>query len=204
VTAWTGFDVLTHAVESYVSPKAQPAADALALAAAAIVVRDLPAVLASESNAGARERLAWASTTMGYNLSTVGTCLPHRLDKAVCALHPEIPHAQAVACFYPAWAETSWPGCPDRFADLTALLDPGSASLSVTQRARDFARAVVDFARRLGLELCLSSWGVGVDELPLLIERVAGDIRVNPVAVEPAQLADHFRRAIERDAQTCG
>ena len=41
---------------------------------------------------------------MGFNLSCVGTCLPHRIDKAICALHPSIAHGQCIALLYPAWA----------------------------------------------------------------------------------------------------
>ena len=85
VTAHTGFDVLAHAVESYVSPRAHPIADSLALAAIRTVCQWLPEVLTDPPNLEGRTHLAYASTTMGINLSCVGTCLPHRIDKALCA-----------------------------------------------------------------------------------------------------------------------
>jgi alcohol dehydrogenase len=78
LTAQTGFDALTHAVESYVSPKAQPICDALALQAIQDVAEFLPVALANPHHARAREKLSLASATMGINLSMAGTCLPHR------------------------------------------------------------------------------------------------------------------------------
>ena len=100
-TACTGFDCLSHAIESYVSPKARPDTDQLALRAIQLVTQYLPAALADPLDILAREQLALASTTMGINLSCVGTCYPHRVDKALCALHPEILTAKAWRCSTP-------------------------------------------------------------------------------------------------------
>ena len=85
-TACTGFDCLSHAIESYVSPKARPDTDQLALCAMQLVTQYLPTALANPLDILAREQLALASTTMGINLSRVGTCYPHRVDKRACAL----------------------------------------------------------------------------------------------------------------------
>jgi alcohol dehydrogenase len=196
VTAQTGFDALAHAVESYVSPKAQPLADALALDAVAAVVAALPVALAEPHNAAARERLSLAAASMGYNLSCVGTCLPHRLDKPLCAFYPHIAHGQAVAFFYPSWAAYSWRGCPDRFARVTALLDPSTASWPV-ERAAACAARLAAFIRGIGLGRPMASFGVtlGPEEVPLLTRRVSGDPRVNPVPVEPERLAEFYRLA---------
>src|SRR5262249_49625686 len=135
VTAQTGFDAFAHAMESYVSPRAQPMADVLALNAMQAIVAFLPVALAEPRHAVAREQLALASTTMGYNLSCVGTCLPHRLDKPLCARFPQIAHGQAVAWFYPAWAKRSWPGSPERFSQIAAILEPEADPWKVEEGA---------------------------------------------------------------------
>ncbi len=198
VTAQTGFDALAHAVESYVSPKSQPLADALALQAVAAVVTSLPIVLADPHHAAARECLALAATSMGYNLSCVGTCLPHRLDKPLCGLFPQIAHGQAVAFFYKVWASYSWRGRPDRFARITALLDPTTADWPIEQAAAACADGLATFIARIGLGRQLAEFDVKLTpaDVAFLAERVSGDLRVNPVPVDPGQVADFFRDAL--------
>jgi alcohol dehydrogenase class IV len=181
VTAATGFDALAHAVESYVSPKAQPLADLLALTAIKDIVRWLPLALAEPHHAEARAGLALAATTMGWHLSWVGTCFPHRIDKALCALHPEISHGQSVALFYPHWAFFSWAGAPERFARVAELLDPCLGSLDVGQGAEAGIDALEALLRKVGLARRLQDFGVCSDELPILAENVAGDLSVNPI-----------------------
>lgn len=62
ITAFTGFDALTHAIEAHFSPRANSLADAYALAAARIIARDLPIVVAHGEDIGARQRMLVASS----------------------------------------------------------------------------------------------------------------------------------------------
>jgi alcohol dehydrogenase len=198
VSAQTGFDAFAHAVESFVSPKSQPFSDALALQAMASVVDALPRVLVDPHDAAARERLAFAATSMGYNLSCVGTCLPHRLDKPLCALFPQVAHGQAVAIFYKVWANYSWRGCPERFARITALLDPKKAHWPVEQAAMACAEALESFIARIGLGRPLTELDVSLTpaDVAFLTKSVTGDLRVNPVPIDPVQVSDFFRDAL--------
>jgi alcohol dehydrogenase len=134
---------------------------------------------------------------MGYNLSCVGTCLPHRLDKPICAFYPQIAHGQAVAFFYPAWAAYSWTGCPEKFAKLATLLDPTTSEMPLKSRAAACAGRLSDFLSRLGLGRLLNSFGVADTDLSLFAQRVTGDSRVNPVPVEPEQLAHFYNLAFD-------
>lgn len=190
VTVPTTFDALAHAVESYVSPRAQPVADELALTAIRNIIMALPVVLADPRNVNARTRLALASTTMGWNLACVGTCFPHRIDKALCALHPEICHGQSLACFYCQWAKLSWRGCPQRFARVAALLDSELAGYPVEEQAASCSETLADFFRKAGLGHRLRDFGVRSDELLVIAANVAGDLSVNPVPFTSADVTD--------------
>lgn len=188
LTAQTGFDAMAHAIESYVSPKAQPATDAIALEAIQRVSRSLPIALEDPSDMEAREQLALASTTMGINLALVGTCFPHRADKALCALHAEIAHGQSVALFYPYWARFSYRGNPKRFAKIAEVISPRVASLPREREAAAFADVITEFLHRIGLGRSMTDFGVREEEVPQLADRVAGDLSVNPIPVEPCRL----------------
>jgi len=196
LTAQTGFDVLSHAVESYVSPKAQPATDELALDAVRIVSRFLPILLETPEDLDAREQLAWGSATMGVNLARVGTCFPHRADKALCALHPEIPHGQSVALFYPSWVKSCFRGSIERFARLTEVFRPDLKTLSTDDKALSFSEVVAQFIDRIGLSRRMADFGVTIDEIPRLVENVAGDLAVNPIPVQRSSLPDIFRELL--------
>ena len=189
-TAITGFDCLSHAVESYVSPKARPDTDRLARQAMRLVCRYLPDALADPDDTAARRQLAVASTTMGVNLTCVGTCYPHRVDKALCALYPHIPHGQSVALFYPLWIALSQVGNPAKFADIAAILAPETATLPVDARAESLPAIMRDFLLRLDLYHTLDDFGVTPDRIPDIAARVRGDLMVNPVPIERSALPD--------------
>lgn len=189
VSACTGFDAFAHAMESYVSPRAQPWADLLALASMEAVAAWLPRVLASPRDAAGRRQLALAATSMGYNLSCVGTCLPHRLDKPLCAQHPEIAHGQAVALFYAGWVRRSWPGCPERFARVSAILDPTTITWPTERAAAACSELLTSWIKRIGLSTSFSSLAQvrNAEEIAALTAGVRGDLRANPV---PLALSD--------------
>tara|TARA_Y100000310_G_scaffold339103_1_gene430747 strand:- start:7569 stop:8729 length:1161 start_codon:yes stop_codon:yes gene_type:complete len=196
-TAHTGFDALAHAIESYVSPKAQPATDAFSLAAIANISHYLPIALDDPTNVEARQRMAFSSMIMGYNLSSVGTCFPHRIDKALCAVFPEIAHGQSLALFYTQWAKTSWKGNVERFAKVTEIMDPTTASMSLERRAESFSRVIAEFIERIGLNKRLNSFGVTENDIPQLVERVAGDLSINPVAIKKETLPSIFKEILQ-------
>lgn len=194
LTAQTGFDALAHAIESYVSPKARSFADVLALDAIEAIVRLLPVALREPDHAEARESLARASMTMGVNLTCVGTCLPHRVDKCICGLHPHIPHGQSLAMIYPAWLRRSLSGSRERFARVTELLE-GRATREPS--ADGVAEAMEAFIERVGLAAHPGDLGLATDQIPVLVANVAGDTRVDPVPCEREQLGDFLGAIIE-------
>ena len=197
VTAQTGFDVFAHAVESYVSPRSNPVADTLALEAARRVLAALPRALEEPAGLRWRNELALAGTLMGLNLSCVGTCLPHRLDKAVCALHPGIPHGQCVAFFYPAWAAHGHPGNPPRFAAMAQLMDPALVGVSVDEAARRFSDLVSRWIESIGMQTTPRGFGVRRGEIPEILRRIPGDCSINPVPVSARAAAQLLEEVIQ-------
>lgn len=191
-TAHTGFDVMAHAIESYVSPKAQPLSDAFALLAIKHVIRFLPVVLDSPQDANAREQLMLASTAMGFNLSSVGSCFPHRADKALCAHHTEIPHGQSIAMFYPHWIKSCYMGSVERFANVAAIIQPETSRLTERERAGALAGIIEGFIDGIGLGKKMKDFGVTREEIPKLAQSVAGDLSVNPIPVKTENLESIF------------
>ena len=104
VTMESGFDVFTHAAESYCAVKANPFSEMLSEKAIKIVGEALPRLKNNLEDHEAREMMSFASHLMGYNVKNVGNCLPHRLQYPIGVL-TETSHGAGLIALYPAWIE---------------------------------------------------------------------------------------------------
>lgn len=102
VTMETGFDVFTHAAESYCAVKADPFSEMLSERAIKIVGEALPRLAKDLNDHDAREMMSFASHIMGYNVKNIGNCLPHRLQYPVGVV-TETSHGAGLIALYPAW-----------------------------------------------------------------------------------------------------
>lgn len=85
VTAATGLDALTHAIEAFISVNAQPLSDALALSAIKRIMRYLPQVYRDGSNFNARREMAIASLQAGICINNTGVTLVHGMSRPLAA-----------------------------------------------------------------------------------------------------------------------
>jgi len=196
LAARTVFDALSHAIESFVSPRAQAATDELAETAMTLIVGSIVSAAHGQATPEQHANLALSAALMGVNLSLIGTCLPHRIDKAVCALFPEITHGQCIAFFHPAWARRSWPGAVRRFGRIARLLDPVSATGQDERDASSCGDLLEELLNAIGLGNPPSAFGVRPVDIPRITERVAGDLSANPVPVSPDDLQSFLEETI--------
>lgn len=101
VTAVTGIDALTHAIEAYVASNATPLTQALALRAITMISRALPIAVGQGHDAKAREEMMLASYMAGMAFSNAGLGLCHAMAHQIGAAYA-IPHGQAIAIMLPA------------------------------------------------------------------------------------------------------
>ncbi len=117
VTAHTGIDALTHAVEAFISQWATPATDRLALAAAAMIWQHLPRVVRDGSDLNSRERMALASTFAGLAFTRANVGNVHALAHQLGGRY-HTPHGLANAILLPQVLRFSLPACAPRLAQL--------------------------------------------------------------------------------------
>jgi alcohol dehydrogenase len=116
LTADTGIDALTHAVEAYVSRKANPLSDALCLKAISTIGTYLRRAVDDGSDREARAAMMHASTQAGIAFSNSSVALVHGMSRPIGA-HFHVAHGLSNAMLFPAVTEFSIPGAPDRYAD---------------------------------------------------------------------------------------
>ena len=100
-TADTGIDSLTHALEAYVSRRANPFSDALAVSAMALIGRHLRTAYAEPRNAAAREGMMLGATQAGLAFSNASVALVHGMSRPIGA-HFHVPHGLSNAMLLPA------------------------------------------------------------------------------------------------------
>ncbi|WP_193046251.1 iron-containing alcohol dehydrogenase [Mycolicibacterium baixiangningiae] len=129
LTADTGVDALTHAIEAYVSRRASPFSDALALAAMKAISRHLRRAYADGADREAREAMMLASTQAGMAFSNSSVALVHGMSRPIGG-HFHIAHGLSNAMLLPAVTRFSIDSAVDRYADCAkamGLVDESTA-----------------------------------------------------------------------------
>jgi alcohol dehydrogenase class IV len=116
LTADTGTDSLTHAIEAYVSRKATPFTDALALAAMKTIWRELPISFREPGNRTSREAMMLAATQAGIAFSNASVALVHGMSRPLGA-HFHVPHGLSNAMLLPAVTAFSVEAAVRRYAE---------------------------------------------------------------------------------------
>jgi alcohol dehydrogenase len=121
LTAATGMDALTHAIECYVSKDSQPASDALALRAIRMINENLLRACAHPDDLHARGAMLVASCLAGIAFTHAMVGMVHGIAHALGGVY-HIPHGLANALVLPEVMEYNLPACPDRYADIAEAL----------------------------------------------------------------------------------
>lgn len=178
LTMETGFDALAHAIESYLSRKANLHSEQLSLQAIRLIGENLPKLKRDLSDSEAREKMSYASMLMGMNLYNVGNCLPHRMQYPIGAL-TDTSHAMGLAALYPGWIKTEYKVCQGKVVDVFRCL------LNRTPHsAQEAEELMANFLMELGLCVSLKELGVKEEEIAAMVEKISGDISVDPAGGE--------------------
>ncbi len=148
ITADTGIDALTHAMEAYVSRKANPYSDSQALSAMRLIGPNLRRAYHDGADKEAREAMMLGSTLAGVAFSNASVALVHGMSRPIgAAFH--VPHGLSNAMLLPSVTEYSIPAAADRYADCARAIGVANQADS-TEEAN---RKLLDELRALNDEL---------------------------------------------------
>ena len=162
LTAATGMDAISHCIETFLSPRFNPPADAIALDGLARAVRWLPEAYADGGNLTARSEMMMAALQGGMCFQK-GLGAVHAMSHPLGGLEtPRLHHGTLNAVIMPAVLRMNAATAEAKYARLRAAIGLG--------RDADLAAFVEDLNRRLGLPASLAAMGVPKDCLPRMIE----------------------------------
>lgn len=183
VTASTGFDVFTHAFESYINAvNANWYTDALALESIKLLVEYLPKAIKNGKDISAREKMAWADTLAGVCIANAGTTLPHAMGQPISGHYPHVSHGQSLAVIYPAFLEYTAPAAEGKFAAVARLFNPKLQKAKDAKAAQALKDEVVKFLKKIGMYCTLDKLGITNDGIDAVLKHCMEfpDVNVNP------------------------
>lgn len=121
VTAATGMDAITHAVESYISNEATPLTEYHSLKGLSILYENLPKAVADGSDMEAREQMMLGCIITGYGFSNANLGLVHAIAHTLSA-HFGLAHGMANACVLPYVMAYNAKACPQKMADMAKTI----------------------------------------------------------------------------------
>lgn len=181
VTAESGIDALTHAIEALTATDfaalavppdegtpydgRHPLGDCLAEKAIALVGEHLATAVREPSNAAAREGMALAATLAGLAFSNCGVALVHALEYPIGGV-VHCSHGQGNGLLLPYVMRYNLPARREAFAQIARLLGVNTAGLSVDQAAEAAIVAVEELRREIDIPHRLREIGVTAEQLP--------------------------------------
>ncbi len=191
VTAATGMDALTHAIECYVvrEEKASPMSDMTSEKAIRLIAGSLRQAVANGTNIDARGDMLLGSALAGMSFTNAGLGLVHSLAHQLGAIY-NIPHGVANAMILPYVMEYNIISNPQRFADIAVMMGENIDGLSVIEAAEKAVAAVKKLSKDVGVG-SIADTGVEKSAIPKLAKAAYNDINTgaNP-RITPDTLED--------------
>ncbi len=173
VTAATGMDALTHAVESYTSRKASDMTDMYALDAIRRIFAQLPAAYEDGGNLEARTEMAVAAYEAGVCINNASVTLVHGMSRPIGALF-HVPHGISNAMLIRECMAFALDGCPEKFARIAREIGAADARHSDPVAAQAFLEALTGLCKRLNIPT-LREYGIDEEQFSSLIGKMAHD-----------------------------
>ena len=173
ITAATGMDALTHAVEAYTSRKANTFTDLYALSAIKRIFTYLPKAYQDGTDKKAREEMAIAAFEAGVCINNASVTLVHGMSRPIGALF-HVPHGISNAMLIKECLNYVLDGCYERFADIARAIGVASETLSDQDAAKAFINALEQLCIQCDIP-SLKDYGIKKEDFDAVTDKMAQD-----------------------------
>ncbi|MBI6542852.1 L-threonine dehydrogenase [Proteus vulgaris] len=197
LTAATGMDALTHAVEAYVSIAANPITDACALKAVAMISESLRKVVDNGGDATARENMAYAQFLAGMAFNNASLGYVHAMAHQLGGFY-NLPHGVCNAVLLPHVQAYNIQAAAGRLKDIAQAMGVDVSAMSDEQGAKACIEEIRKMAKDVGIPAGLKELGVKEEDFKTLAENAMKDACAitNPVQGSESDVIELFRQAM--------
>ncbi len=197
LTAATGMDALTHAIEGYITKGAWIMSDMYELQAIRMIAEHLPTAVEQPTNAAAREGMALAQYIAAQAFSNVGLGLVHGMAHPMGSLH-DIPHGVANALLLPTIMQFNMPERIEKYGVIAREMGVDTTGMTPEEAAQAAVEAVRALAVRVGIPQHLSELGIHEEHIPALAHQAIADVCTpgNPRDVTEEQIVELYRAVL--------
>lgn len=175
LTASTGLDALTHAIEGLITKGAWEMSDMFEIKAIEMIARYLETAINEPNNAEARNGMAVAQYIAGMAFSNVGLGVVHGMAHPLGAIF-DIPHGVANALLLPTIMEFNAPAALDKYVDIAKAMKVYKEGMTREDAAQAACDAVRQLSVRVGIPQHLSEIGIKESDLPKLAKSAFADV----------------------------
>ena len=199
VSATTGMDALTHAIESYTSLQAHFMSESVSLRAIELIAANLRGAVFDGQRYAYRESMMQGSYLAGLGLAMAGVGAVHALAYPLGAMF-DIPHGMANAVMLPYVLEYNYPGNIPKFCDIALAMNEEDSDLTERELAACASMAVFDLSEDLGIPMTLKDLHIPKEAIPQMAEaaiKVTRPLMNNPRPVSAETARELYERAYE-------
>lgn len=173
ITAATGIDALSHAIESYLSRLAHPYSNVLALSAMDLIIHNMLKVYEHGDDIDAREAMSLGSMQAGLSFSNASVALVHGMSRPIGALF-HVPHGISNAMLLPAVLEFTKDACVERLADIGQFFNKDGQCGTQEELATLAIESIKELCKKMGIGN-LRQWGIEEEAFYAAIPKMATD-----------------------------
>ena len=173
ITAATGMDALTHAVESYTSKKGNTLTDMYALSAIKRIFKYLPIAYKDGSNKKAREELSIAAFEAGVCINNASVTLVHGMSRPIGALF-HVPHGISNAMLIKECLSYALDGCYEKFSEIAKALNLTHEFMTCEEASNEFIKALENLCGICEIPT-LKEYGINKTDFDNVIDKMAQD-----------------------------
>lgn len=197
LTAATGMDAMTHAIEGLITKGAWELSDMFEIKAIEMIHRYLPIAVNEPTNPEGRNGMAVAQYVAGMAFSNVGLGVDHGMAHPLSALH-DVPHGVACAMLLPTVMKFNAPAALPKYVDIAKALGVYKEGMT-QQEAADAACAEIDnLSRMVGIPAHLSELGITEKDIDALADQAILDVCTpgNPREVTREDIVNIYRQIL--------
>lgn len=197
LTAATGMDAMTHAIEGLITKAAWEMSDMFEIKAIEMIHKYLPIAVNDPKNPEGRNGMAVAQYIAGMAFSNVGLGVDHGMAHPMSALH-DVPHGVACAILLPTIMRFNMPVSIKKYVEIAKAVGVYEIGMTDEQAAEAACNEIENLSKLVGIPQHLSELGIREEDIPALADQAITDVCTpgNPRPVTREEIVELYKKIL--------